>query len=280
MRRSANQTRMSSLPVQNIDTASLSERQKNGLAILRNLTVDQLNRIKGMLKLSGPGVIGPQTLDAFVALAQQSNIDLTNAGVTAFKRANGLGDTGALAGVIGAQTAGVYFGMIVAAPQAGGGGDGSSARQINQAGLNLIKEFEGFAEAIPGTTSVRAYPDPGTGGDPWTIGYGHTGPDVRPGIVFTQAQAEAALRSDLRGAEAAVLQAVTVALTDNQFAALVSFTFNVGAGAFQDSTLLRLLNQGDYTGAAGQFGQWVNGGSGPLPGLVRRRAAERALFLS
>ena len=279
MRRSANLTGMSSLPVQNIDPASLSERQKNGLAILRNLTVDQLNRIKGMLKLSGPGVIGPQTLDAFVALAQQLNIDLTNAGVTAFKRANGLGDTGALAGVIGAQTAGVYFGMIVAPPQAGGG-DGSSARQINQAGLDLIKEFEGYAEPIPGTTSVRAYPDPGTGGDPWTIGYGHTGPDVRPGVVFTQAQAEAALRSDLRGAQSAVASAVTVALSDNQFAALVSFTFNVGAGAFQDSTLLRLLNQGDYTGAAGQFGQWVNGGSGPLPGLVRRRAAERALFLS
>jgi GH24 family phage-related lysozyme (muramidase) len=270
---------MSSPPVQNIDTASLSERQKNGLAILRNLTVDQLNRIKGMLKLSGPGVIGPQTLDAFVDLAQQLSIDLTNAGVTAFKRANGLGDTGALAGVIGAQTAGVYFGMIIGAPQAGGG-DGASARQINQAGLNLIKDFEGYAEVIPGTTSVRAYPDPGTGGDPWTIGYGHTGPDVRPGVVFTQAQAEAALRSDLRGAQSAVASAVTVALTDNQFAALVSFTFNVGAGAFQSSTLLRLLNQGDYTGAAGQFAQWVNGGGGPLPGLVRRRAAERALFLT
>ena len=269
---------MSSLPVQNIDPASLSERQKNGLAILRNLTVDQLNRIKGMLKLSGPGVIGPQTLDAFVALAQQLGIDLTNAGVTAFKRAHGLGDTGALAGVIGAQTAGVYYGMIVAPPQSGG--DGSSARQINQAGLDLIKECEGYAEVIPGTTSVRAYPDPGTGGDPWTIGYGHTGPDVRPGVVFTQAQADAALRSDLRGAESAVAQAVAVALTDNQFAALVSFTFNVGAGAFQSSTLLRLLNQGDYAGAAGQFGQWVSGGSGPLPGLVRRRAAERALFLS
>lgn len=268
---------MSSPPVQNIDIASLSESQKNGLAILRNLTADQLNRIKSVLKLGGPGVIGPQTLDAFVALAQRLSIDLTNAGVTAFKRANGLGDTGALAGVIGAQTAGAYFRLIVAVPQDGGG---SSARRINQAGLNLIKDFEGYAEVVPGTTTVRAYPDPGTGGDPWTIGYGHTGADVRPGVVFTQAQAEAALRSDLRDAEEAVARAVAVALSDNQFAALVSFTFNVGAGALLESTLLRLLNQGDVAGAAAQFAQWVRGGGGVLPGLVRRRAAERALFLS
>ena len=269
-----------SATVQNIDTDTLSEKQKNGLAILEHLAIADLNRIKTLLNLSTPGIIGPQTLDGFVQLADTLHFDLSDAGVSAFKTKNGLGNSGPVAGVIGAQTASFYFRDITAAVQ---NLDGSSGpRQINQAGLDLIKEFEGYEKLIPGTTSVRAYPDPGTGGDPWTIGYGHTGSDVFPGVVFTQAQAEAALRSDLASAEGSVSREVTVPLNDNQFAALVSFAFNVGAGVggLQTSTLLRLLNQREYSAAADEFGKWVNGGNGPLPGLVRRRAAERALFLS
>ena len=143
---------------------------------------------------------------------------------------------------------------------------------IDSAGLELIKNFEGCV--------LTAYPDPGTGGDPWTIGYGHTGPDVHPGLTWTQQQADQALENDLQKYESGVNGMISRNLTPNQFSALVSFAYNVGLGALQGSTLLRLVNAGDFQGAAAQFGQWVNGGNGPLPGLVRRRGAERALFLT
>jgi lysozyme len=143
--------------------------------------------------------------------------------------------------------------------------------KINAAGLALIKSFEGC--------ELTAYPDPGTGGDPWTIGYGHTGPDVQPGLTITQARATQLLEQDLQKFEQGVNGMIARSLTSNQFSALVSFAYNVGLGALQSSTLLRLVNAGDFSGAAAQFGKWVNGGSGPLPGLVRRRAAEAALFL-
>jgi GH24 family phage-related lysozyme (muramidase) len=267
---------MSSPTVQNINTAGLNEEQKNGLSILEQLSVDDLNQIKAALKLSGPGVIGPQTLDAFVASAGTLGFDLTNAGVNTFKDDNNLGNSGPLAGVIGPQTATFYANQILSQLQSA---QTSQTSKINQAGLQIVKQSEGYAQLIPGTTSVRAYPDPGTGGDPWTIGYGHTGPDVFPGVVFTQAQAEAALLSDLSSAESDVSSAVTVSLNANEFSALVSFTFNVGGPQLRSSTLLRLLNQGQRQAAADQFMKWVNGGNGPLPGLVTRRTAERALFL-
>lgn len=144
--------------------------------------------------------------------------------------------------------------------------------KINEAGLNLLKQFEGCV--------LHAYPDPGTGGDPWTIGYGHTGPEVKPGLVITQAQADALLCGDLSGVEQFVNDHVTHSLTPNQFSALVSFTYNVGEGAFEDSTLLRLVNQGNIAAAAQQFARWTYGGGRQLPGLVRRRAAEAQLFLT
>lgn len=142
---------------------------------------------------------------------------------------------------------------------------------INAAGLALIKEFEGC--------ELTAYPDPGTGGDPWTIGFGHTG-GVEPGQTISQEQADDFLEQDLLHFEKGVNGLVNRNLTSNQFSALVSFAYNVGLGALAESTLMRLVNQGDFTDAAEQFGEWVNGGNGPLPGLVRRRAAERALFLT
>ncbi len=143
----------------------------------------------------------------------------------------------------------------------------------SDAGLALIKSFEGL--------ETTAYPDPGNGitGEPWTIGYGHTR-GVRRGDTCSEEQATAWLREDLRAAEGAVRHLVDVPLTQGQFDALASFVFNCGAGAFGNSTLLRLLNGGDESGAADQFRRWNRGADGVLPGLVRRRAAERDLFIS
>ncbi len=138
---------------------------------------------------------------------------------------------------------------------------------INQDGVNLIKSFEGLY--------LDAYLDPvGV----WTIGYGHT-EGVYEGMTITEAEAEELLRKDLAEFEAAVSEAVQVSLNDNQFSALVSFTFNLGAGSLFESTLLKLLNQGDFQGAADQFPRWNKAGGQELPGLTRRRKAERALFL-
>jgi len=140
---------------------------------------------------------------------------------------------------------------------------------INQHGLNLIKSFEGLY--------LDAYIDPV--GIP-TIGYGHI-KDVEMGMTITEAKAEEFLRQDLADAEAAVSSdIVQVSLDSNQFSALVSFTFNAGSQAFADSTLLRLLNQGDFHRAADQFPVWNKGeGNQELAGLTPRRKAERALFL-
>jgi lysozyme len=144
-----------------------------------------------------------------------------------------------------------------------------SSSGINSAGLNLIKHFEGIR--------LSAYND-GVGVP--TIGYGHTGPDVYYGLTITQARANQLLVQDLRRFEDAVHRAVKVVLNDNQFAALVSFTYNVGEAAFQNSTLLQLLNARDYNGASAQFLRWTYAGGQQLAGLYRRRQAERALFRS
>ena len=143
------------------------------------------------------------------------------------------------------------------------------AREVNEAGLALIREFEGCR--------LDAYLCPA--GIP-TIGYGATGPDIRMGMVWTQEQADARLVEDLARFAAGVERLVQVDLTDNQFAALVSFAYNVGLGALRDSTLLRKLNAGDYLGAADQLPRWARAGGRIMPGLTRRRAAERDLFLS
>jgi lysozyme len=146
----------------------------------------------------------------------------------------------------------------------------------NAAGLSLIRQAEGLR--------LRAYPDPGTGGDPWTIGIGTTrypdGRKVRRGDTCTPQQADQYLAHDLQGFERDVVAMVTVPLTGNQFSALVSFAYNVGVSALRNSTLLRVLNAGDYAGVANQFPRWNRAAGQVLPGLVRRRAAERDLFLS
>lgn len=137
-------------------------------------------------------------------------------------------------------------------------------------GIALIKSAEGLR--------LKAYPDPGTGGLPWTIGYGSTS-GVTRNMVITETQAEQMLAEDLVRFERIVERLVRVPVTQTQFDALVSFTYNVGEGNFTKSTLLRKLNAGDTAGAAEQFSRWVHAGGKVLPGLVKRRAAERAMFL-
>lgn len=139
--------------------------------------------------------------------------------------------------------------------------------------LALIRQFEGF----------RASPYLCPAGVP-TIGYGSTryanGTPVKlTDSPITQVYADDIMRATLREYESAVCRYVQVPLTQNQFDALVDFAYNAGAKNLLTSTLLRLLNAGDYAGAAGQFGRWVNGGGKRLPGLVARREAERVLFL-
>ncbi len=144
----------------------------------------------------------------------------------------------------------------------------AAIRKTNQEGLKLIKSFEGLY--------LDAYEDPvGV----WTIGWGAT-KGVYEGMKITVAQAEKMLQDELEKFEAAVADAVKVQLNDNQFSALVSFSYNLGAGSLFESTLLKLLNQGKFQEAADQFPRWNKAGGQPLLGLSRRRRAERALFLS
>jgi len=131
----------------------------------------------------------------------------------------------------------------------------------------IVAEFEGLR--------LEAYLCPA---GVLTIGYGHTGPDVFHGQVITKEEAADLLYTDLNKFRQAVVSLVDVPLNSNQFGALVSFVYNVGIGAFKASTLLRKLNQEDYEGAANEFKRWNKGGGQVLRGLVRRRAAEEALF--
>lgn len=140
-----------------------------------------------------------------------------------------------------------------------------------QGGVTVMHHFE--------SCKLKAYPDPGSkNGEPWTIGWGHTGPEVKPGLVWTQAQADAAFLEDLRSFERDVGSLVKVPLTQGQFDALVSFAYNVGLASLNKSTLLSLLNVGDYAGAALQFHRWNKNDGQVMRGLTRRRAAEEGLF--
>ena len=142
---------------------------------------------------------------------------------------------------------------------------------ISVQGFALIKKFEGF-KAI-------AYLCPA--GIP-TIGYGHTGSDVTKRDVgvktISEDEASDLLRQDLKKAEEAVNRKVLVPISQNQFDALISFTYNLGEGSLASSTLLRLLNQGDYEGAQKEFVKWNKAGGKILLGLTKRREAEAALF--
>ena len=115
-------------------------------------------------------------------------------------------------------------------------------------------------------------------GAPWTAGWGHTGPDVHPGMLVTRDMAGAWLRADVAASVEEVKRAVQVELNQEEFDALVDFVFNIGNGNFETSTLLRKLNAGDTDGAIAEFARWNKAGGVVLAGLVKRREAERVLF--
>lgn len=145
--------------------------------------------------------------------------------------------------------------------------------QISNNGIALIKQFEGCR--------LTAYQD---SVGVWTIGYGWTQPvdgkPIRAGMTIKQDTAERLLKTGLVSYENDVTRLVKVGLSQGQFDALVSFTYNLGARSLSTSTLLQKLNAGDYAGAADEFLRWNKAGGKVLKGLTRRREAERALFLS
>lgn len=147
--------------------------------------------------------------------------------------------------------------------------------------VKLIDEFEG--------DRLVAYPDPITGGAPWTDGRGHTGVDVHEGTTITEEHSLELFDQDVARFVQLVNDHVKVPLTQNQFDALVSIVYNVGPGSrYKDgilmlkdgrpSTLLRMLNTFDYEGAAAQFLVWISPGTSVTHGLLRRRTAEKLLF--
>lgn len=143
---------------------------------------------------------------------------------------------------------------------------------INEAGYKLIKEFEGC--------KLVAYLDRIAKPPVWTIGWGHTGPDVYDGLVWTQAKADQML--DFRVAEFArgVLDACSEEPNENQLAAMTSFAYNLGLGALRKSTLLKKHNARDFVGAANEFKRWNKAGGEIVAGLTRRRSVESALYLT
>jgi len=154
--------------------------------------------------------------------------------------------------------------------------------RLSHDGAELMHRFE--------ACRLEAYPDPKTGGDPWTIGWGHTGSDVHPGLVWTQEKADDTFMEDVRVHEQNVDGCVTVEVDQDQYDALVSIMFNVGPGGprkdgiarlrdGRPSTLIRRLNAGEFDEAADQFLVWVSPGSNVERGLRFRRRCERAMFL-
>lgn len=149
-------------------------------------------------------------------------------------------------------------------------------RSVSPAGIALIKAFEGCAR-IRGDGMVEAYPDPGTGGAPWTIGWGATGAGIGPGTLWSQQQCDARLDADIARHAGDVRRALGGARTSQpQFDALVSFHYNTGAIA--RATLTAKHRAGDHAGAAAEFARWNRAGGRVMRGLVRRRAAEARLY--
>lgn len=146
--------------------------------------------------------------------------------------------------------------------------------RLNTEGKALLKEMEGFR--------ANAYPDPASGGDPWTIGYGFTD-GVEPGDYMSRQDAEKRLDIELQKYEIAVWQMCTIKPNENQFAALVVCEWNIGITGLRGSSILKAHNRGDFQAAARAFSLWnkatVDGKKKAMPGLTRRRAAEAALYL-
>lgn len=143
--------------------------------------------------------------------------------------------------------------------------------RLSGEGKEVLEYFEGRRN--------EAYPDPGTGGDPWTIGVGHTGPEVFKHLVWSDDKIDEVLSADLVKFEASVSKLVSGRhITQGQFDALVLFAFNCGSGALAGSTLLKKFVSGDITGAAFEFLKWTKAAGKEMLGLKRRRTAEVSLF--
>jgi lysozyme len=140
---------------------------------------------------------------------------------------------------------------------------------VSDAGRAFIEKWEGLR--------LAAYQDVG---GVWTIGYGSTYPPVHAGMTITQAEADQRMRINLTGVEHAMNAALSVPVTQNMYDAICSLAFNVGSIAISHSTLLKLLNAGDKIGAARQFLAWSTIHGNKNQGLLNRRMAEMALFLS
>ncbi len=150
---------------------------------------------------------------------------------------------------------------------------------IKIAGETLCKPFEGYAKRLP-NGDCKAYPDPGTGGDPWTIGWGSTGPEVTPETVWTQQQAEESLDKHLLYFCAGVLKLSPNLLKEpsRRLAAIISFAYNCGLRNYRISTLKKRVDASDWAGACEEIVKWNKAGGRILPGLTRRRQAEAALL--
>ncbi|ACE75768.1 P28 [Xanthomonas phage phiL7] len=142
---------------------------------------------------------------------------------------------------------------------------------LSAAGVVAVSNHEGLRYAT--------YPDPATGGAPYTVCYGHTGPEVKPGMVVKQAQCDKWLAQDLRKAQGVVLSTARVRIQQGELDAYTSFVFNVGGGNWRSSTMLRLLNQGKRKEACDQFPRWVYANKIKMEGLATRRYEERATCL-
>ena len=143
----------------------------------------------------------------------------------------------------------------------------------------LCKPFEGYARRLP-DGSCKAYPDPGTGGSPWTIGWGSTGPEVTPETIWTQQQAEDSLDKHLLYFCTGVLRLSPklVAEPPRRLAAIISFAYNCGLGNYRISTLKKRVDAQDWAGACEEIVKWNKAAGRVLRGLTRRREAEAALL--
>lgn len=142
--------------------------------------------------------------------------------------------------------------------------------KLNESGIDLVKDCEGL--------SLKAYPDPATGKSPWTIGYGHTGREVTPGLVWTKEHCEDILILDLGKVSTQLQTYITTDLNDNQFNAIISFTYNVGIRNFATSTLLKLINEGNLAQASLEFPKWDYAAGKEMQGILNRRLKEQKLF--
>ena len=141
-------------------------------------------------------------------------------------------------------------------------------RQLPDSAIEIVTRFEGC--------ELKSYQCPA---GVWTIGYGCTGGNIVPGLVITEEVAEEWLHRDLTEVMGRVLKLIQIPLSDNELAAILSFVYNVGIGNFQSSTMYRKLLSHDYAGAADEFPRWTRAAGKVLPGLIKRRAAEKELFL-